>query len=111
MTKTAILTPWSFGGNEAESDEYGEFTRSMIVSVFNVSEITATRDIREYTLLGSKFYRCNSSKVFKACTDFRENPKLWNCRATPRTYLEGLELVYGIRIGVKDVPTFGIHKD
>lgn len=95
---------------DAMLSQHGMFSRKMLVDVFGISEITATRDIREYNLLGARMYYCSHYKVFKTCTDYKECPELWNCDATASQFLKGIEAVYDVKIGVQPVPTFGVHK-
>ena len=90
--------------------QYGNVSRKMLMDVFGISEITASRDLKVYRTFDPRMYYCGHDKIFKACTDYRECPELWTCDATVSQYIKGIETVYNVKIGVQPVPTFGVHK-
>ena len=96
---------------DAVLTEYRQFSRSLLVDTFEISEITASRDLRVYKQLNWKLSYSNSSKRFTVPDDFKEVEELWlTAGADSASFLKAIELLYDVKIGVQPVPTFGVHK-
>lgn len=96
---------------DAVFSKHGRFSRVMLTETFGISVITATRDLKIYRELNEDIFYDTSAKVFLATGNFSVVGSLWENALTDRVgFLRAIESLYGVKIGVRHLPTFGVHK-
>lgn len=95
---------------DAMLDQYGTFSRRMMMDVFEISSANASRSIQLYKTYQPSMYLDHVSKDYMAYNDFATNINIWNNKMTVAQFLRGIELVYDVKIGIQQVPTLGVHR-
>lgn len=89
---------------------YGTFSRSLLVDIFGISLITASRDLETYRELQPSLEYDRSRKVF-TMKEKRLVIDLWfDFEASHLHFLTCLGTIYDVQIGWYDTQTLGVKK-
>lgn len=94
---------------DAMFNEYHQLSRVMLVDIFDISEITATRDFKAYSEFQRGIFYDRSAKIFKTTEYFKIIPGFWP-NDTPEEFLKAISLVYEAEFGHVQVTTFGVKR-
>lgn len=94
---------------DAMFHEHGRLKRSFLVELFDISEITATRDLRLYEELQGYIYYDRSEKIFKSAVGYQPVAALWEDQS-PEAFLAALKVVFNVDIGNIPVVQVGVKK-
>lgn len=84
---------------------YGKLPRSFLVDVFGVTELTASRDLKEYFKVQKEVVYDQSRKIYRSTENFK---KL--LVDDPVNFLAAIRVIYSVDFGYTQVTIFGVKK-
>ena len=90
---------------DAMFSQYGQLSRSFLVDIFEISELTATRDLKEYFEIQKEVLYDRSTKIFQSTGDFKRV-----LVQNPVEFLDAIKIAYQVDFGHIQVTTFGVKK-